>query len=155
MRKFTLVVFPDERSALRAFHALQELHREGTVRVFAAALAERDDRGALTVKKRTDAVPLGAGLGALIGGLRNEALDLVERDLAPGAFVVLAELEERGMTPLDRWPQAFGGSPVCAWWKQVGAGAPDASRRVQETEADASRRAGARSIDRRREVRHA
>jgi hypothetical protein len=155
MRRFTLVVFPDEQGALRAFHALQELHREGTVRVFAAALAERDDRGALTVRKRSDAVPLGAGLGALIGGLRNEALELVERDLAPGAFVVVAELEERWMTPMDRWPQAFGGSPVCAWWKDVGAGAPGASGRVLDKQAGAVQRAGATSIAPRREVRDA
>lgn len=155
MRRFTLVVFPDERSALRAFHALQELHRQGSVRVFAAALAERDDRGALTVKKRSDAVPLGAGLGALIGSLRNEALELVERRLAPGHFVVVAELEERWMTPIDRWPQAFGGSPVCAWWKDVGAGAPDASGRVPGKQAAARQRAGATSLAPRREVRDA
>lgn len=155
MRRFTLVVFPDERSALRGFHALQELHREGSVRVFAAAVAERDDGGALSVKKRSDAAPLGAGLGALIGSLRSGVLEHVAPGLAPGDFAVVAELEERWMTPVDRWPQAFGGRPVCAWWKDLGACAPDASRRVLGNEADAVQRAGATSIASRREVRHA
>jgi hypothetical protein len=155
MRRFTLVVFPDERSALRAFHALQELHREGSVRVFAAAVAERDDGGALSVKRRSDAAPLGAGLGALIGSLRSEFLELVERDLAPGRFAVVAELEERWMTPVDRWPQAFGGSPVCAWWKDVGAGAPDVARRAIRGEADAVQRERATSSATRRENVHA
>lgn len=154
MKRFTLVVFPDEQSALRAFHALQQLHREGTVRVLAAALAERDGAGALTVRKRSDAVPLGAGLGALIGSLRNETLELVERDLAPGHFVVVAELEERWMTPIDRWPRAFGGVAVCAWWKDVGADAPSASSRRTGQDAHSAQRVGATSLGALREVRH-
>jgi hypothetical protein len=59
------------------------------------------------------------------------------------------------MTPIDRWPQAFGGSPVCAWWKDAGAGAPDASGRVPGKQAAAGQRAGATSIVSRREVRDA
>lgn len=120
MRRFTLVVFPDERSALRGFHALQQLHREGSVRVFAAAVAARDAAGVLQVIKRSEAAPLGAGLGALIGGLRSEVLAYVVGDLAPGDFAVVAELQEQWVTAIDAWAEAVGGRAVCAWWKDLG-----------------------------------
>lgn len=120
MRRFTLVVFPDERSALRGFHALQQLDGDGSIRVFAAAVAERDDAGVLRVRKRSEAAPLGAGLGALIGGLRSEGLEYVARDLAPGDFAVVAELQEQWVTPIDAWVEAVGGRAVCAWWKDLG-----------------------------------
>ncbi len=155
MRRFTLVVFPDERSALRGFHALEKLQREGNVRVLAAAVAERDDRGALSVKKSRSAAPPGAGVGSLGGGLRSELLAYVGRDLAPGDLVVVAEIEERSVTPMDRWARAVGGRVVCAWWKDLDAGAPDASRQAPGGEADAVQRDGAASIAPRRETRDA
>jgi hypothetical protein len=118
MRRFLLVVFPDEARAFRGFHALGELHRRGSVFVCAAALVARDDDGALSVRKRCHAVPLGAGLGALVAA-RSELLEVVARELAPGAVAVVAEVWEAWTTRLDEPMEPYGGRVVCEWWTTV------------------------------------
>jgi hypothetical protein len=120
MRRFTLVVFPDEIAAFRGFHALEELHRMGSVCVYASALVERDDDGVVAVRRRSQAAPLGAGLGAFVGGgSRSELLEFVTGELAPGAFAVVAELRDARTTRLDEPMERLGGRVVCEWWKNV------------------------------------
>jgi hypothetical protein len=117
MRKFTLVVFPDETRASQGFHALQELDREGRISVDAAALVERDENGALSVRQRSHGVPLGARLGALLGGTRNDLLEFLARELAPGTFAVIAEVWEECVTSIDGRMEPLGGRVL--WWTDV------------------------------------
>ena len=69
MNKFLVLVFPNEAKAYKGLHALWDLHNEGTVTVFGAAVVEREAGGRLTVKQANDEGPLGVGVGTLIGGL--------------------------------------------------------------------------------------
>jgi uncharacterized membrane protein len=67
MRKFTLVVFPDETRASQGCHALQELDRKGRISVDAAALVERTRTERCPSGSATSGSPSGR-LGALLGG---------------------------------------------------------------------------------------
>ena len=117
MRKFALVVFPHEKRASQGFHALQELDRKRRISVDAAALVERDENGAVSVRQRSHGVPLGARLGALLGGRRNDLLELLARELAPGTFAVIAEVSEEWVTSIDGPMEPLGGRVV--WWTDV------------------------------------
>jgi hypothetical protein len=117
MRKFTLVVFPDETRASRGFRALQELDRKRWISVDAAALVERHENGALSVRQRSRGVPLGARLGALLGGTRNDLLELLACELAPGNFAVIAEVSEEWVTSIDGPMEPLGGRVV--WWTDM------------------------------------
>lgn len=118
MRKLSLVVFPDETAAFRALHALEVLHREGCISVYAAAVVELDESGALSVRKRSRVVPLGGGLGAFVGGSRREPLEFVVQQLAPGAIATIAEIDEWGRA-IDARMEMLGGKMVCEWWREV------------------------------------
>jgi uncharacterized membrane protein len=115
MSKFALVVFPDEAMAYQGFHALDELHGARSGMVYGAAVIARDENGALCIKKRTAEVPLGVRLGVLVGGLGNEFLESVRRELVPGTFAVIVEASE-WIIPLDAQMEALGGRVVCEWW---------------------------------------
>jgi hypothetical protein len=142
MRKYTLVVFPDEVRAFQGFHGLMELHRSRCVNVYGAALVERDENGALVVRRRSHEVPLGSGLGALVGGASSELLSFVARELTPGTFALVAEFREERVTPVDVDLAVLGGRVVCEWWR----GAPDDAleRRTRRNAQLAARRAEAR-----------
>jgi hypothetical protein len=111
--KFALVVFPDEVNAYQGFHALQALRRTRSVTVHGAAVVQRDNDGRLCIRKRSDEVPL--GVGALVGSLQTEFLGAVERELAPGAFAVIAEISED--TSLDARMEELGGRVFYEWWE--------------------------------------
>ena len=118
MRKISLVVFRDETAAFRALHALEVLHREGSISVYAAAVVELDESGALSVRKRSRVVPLGGGLGAFVGGSRRELLEFVVRQLAPRAIAMIAEIDEWSRA-IDVRMETLGGKLVCEWWREV------------------------------------
>ena len=67
--KFVIVVFPDEAKAYEGVRTFQDLHQEGSVTVYGTVVVQRDAKGGLTVKQRSDEGPLGTGVGALTGGL--------------------------------------------------------------------------------------
>ena len=69
MNKYVMVVLSDESKAYEAVHQLRELHREGSISVYATAVIHRDASGAVSVRERSDEGPLGMGLGALTGAL--------------------------------------------------------------------------------------
>ncbi len=69
MNNIVVVVFPDEARAHDGVRALQELHREGNVAVYATAVLQREPNGELSVKRHSNQGPLGLGVGAVAGGL--------------------------------------------------------------------------------------
>jgi uncharacterized membrane protein len=69
MSKFVVVVLPDEKKAFEALRSIKELHAEGIVTVYDAAVAARKSDGSLEIKQGPEEGPLGLGVGALLGGL--------------------------------------------------------------------------------------
>ena len=69
MSKFVVIVFPGESEAYQGTRALKELHAEGSLTVYGAALMSKDAQGNLSVKEAADAGPLGMAVGTLVGGL--------------------------------------------------------------------------------------
>jgi hypothetical protein len=114
VRRFLLVVFPDEARACRGFQALGELHGSGRVFVCGAAVVARDADGALSARRRCHAARFGASLGVLSAG-RSELLEAVTRELARGAVAVLAEVWEAWATRLDEAMELHRGTVVCEW----------------------------------------
>ena len=73
MGKFVAVVVPDEKKAYECLRAIEELHKEGDVTLFAADIVKRDERegpdGTLSVVHQSDRGPAGMGVGTLVGSL--------------------------------------------------------------------------------------
>lgn len=69
MSKMMVVVFDDEAKAYEATRAMRELHREGSITVYGAAVIARDADGKLTMKDEVDEGPIGTAVGMLTGGL--------------------------------------------------------------------------------------
>ena len=69
MNKFMVVVFENEKKAFEGMSALDRLHEEGGVTLYAATVVERQADGKLSVKHREEQGPLGTGVGMLVGGL--------------------------------------------------------------------------------------
>ncbi len=133
MDKFVAVVVPDETKAYECINALQELHNEGSVSVYATAVVQREPKGTLSVKQMSDDGPVGTALGALLGSMigliggpvgaiaggasggligtwgqygvhaevSEEFAEDFGRNLKPGNFAVLAEVDEEWTAPVD------------------------------------------------------
>ena len=69
LNKFIVVVFPGEAEAYQGTQALKELHAEGSITVYGAAVVAKDLKGRAMTKEAAEAGPLGTTLGALVGGL--------------------------------------------------------------------------------------
>lgn len=69
MSKMMVVVFDDEAKAYEATRAMRELHHEGSITVYGAAVIARDADGKLTMKDEVDEGPIGTAVGMLTGGL--------------------------------------------------------------------------------------
>ena len=69
MSKFVVVIFPDDKAASEGLRALKDLHAEGTITLYSNAVVQRSAEGLLSVKEEQTAVPVGVGVGALLGGL--------------------------------------------------------------------------------------
>ncbi len=69
MRKFAVMVFPDEEKAYQGLGALEELHAEGSLTVHGAEVIQRGADGGVSVVRPDDRDGVGTGLGALVGGL--------------------------------------------------------------------------------------
>jgi len=112
--KFALVAFPDEKRANAGVRALEELRQGRSVMVHGTAVLQRDEKGALSVRKR-DGVSLGVGIAALVGGLAVPFLQCVEPELAPGHFAVVAEISEQLVTSIDAQLKSLDGRVVREW----------------------------------------
>lgn len=77
MDKMIVCVFSNEKSAYEGVKALNDLHAEGSLTVYATAVIAKDAKGVVSVKQGSDQDPLGTvlgfGIGALIGLLGGPA----------------------------------------------------------------------------------
>lgn len=69
MSKFVVVVVPDEKKAFEALKAIKDLHNDGIVTLYDAAVAQRNSDGKLEVKQSPEEGPLGLAVGSLVGGM--------------------------------------------------------------------------------------
>lgn len=116
MSEFVIVVFPDEAKAYQGLLALQELHCEGSLTVYASAFVWREENGVLTLQKHGELNLSGAGARHVVGGSNRHLrrprslrrryseqrirlvrtvserrfLEETEKELAPGKYAVIA-----------------------------------------------------------------
>ena len=69
MSKFIVTVFDNEKASYEGSRALQELHNEGNIVVYAEAVISKDENGEVQIKDGADEGPIGTATGMLIGGL--------------------------------------------------------------------------------------
>jgi uncharacterized membrane protein len=67
--KIIVVIFDNEKKAYEGSKALEDLHAEGSITLYASAVIAKDDGGKVTVKQATDQGPLGSGVGLVTGSL--------------------------------------------------------------------------------------
>lgn len=67
--KIVVVIFDNEKKAYEGSKALEDLHAEGSITLYASAVMAKDDGGNVTVKQATDQGPLGSGVGLVTGSL--------------------------------------------------------------------------------------
>jgi uncharacterized membrane protein len=69
MNKAVVVVFGDEKRAYEGSRAMQDLHREGNITLYADAVIAKDSAGKVSVRKADDRGPEGTLIGLLLGSL--------------------------------------------------------------------------------------
>ena len=69
MDKMVVITFDSEDEAYQGAKALQELHKEGSVALYAAAVVAKDSEGKVAVKQAADEGPLGTAVGMLVGAM--------------------------------------------------------------------------------------
>ena len=69
MEKVLVAVFDTETAAFEGLSALQQLHEQGELTVYATTVLAKDAAGVVTIKKQADEGPLGTALGMMTGGL--------------------------------------------------------------------------------------
>ncbi|WP_262298277.1 DUF1269 domain-containing protein [Microvirga sesbaniae] len=69
MDKMIMVVFDNETKAYEASRALADLHREGSLAVYSAAVIVKDAGGQVSVRQVGDQGPLGTAMGMATGAL--------------------------------------------------------------------------------------
>ena len=69
MDTFIAVVFDDEVHAFKGAEALKDLHGNGDLVVYAAAVIAKDAEGNVSIKQGTDVGPIGTAFGVLTGAL--------------------------------------------------------------------------------------
>lgn len=69
MNKMIVTVFNDEKGAYEGSKALNELHSEGSITLYATAVIGKDPKGKISVKQAADQGPAGTALGLATGSL--------------------------------------------------------------------------------------
>ncbi len=69
MSKMLVVVFDDEKKAYEGSKALTQLHREGSISLYAAAVVARDASGKISTKDEMSEGPIGLAIGIMTGAL--------------------------------------------------------------------------------------
>jgi uncharacterized membrane protein len=69
MNKMLVAVFDREDAAFEGLSALKDLHRDGDISLYSAAVIAKDQGGKIEVKQAADTGPVGASVGLLTGSL--------------------------------------------------------------------------------------
>jgi uncharacterized membrane protein len=69
MNKVAVIVFNDEGQAYKGSRAIRDLHREGTITLYADAVITKDASGRVSLKRAPDADPIGTLSGLLLGSM--------------------------------------------------------------------------------------
>ena len=69
MDKLIVTVFDDEKGAYEGAKALQELHDEGSIGLYARAVLTKHADGAIDLQDADDDGPIGAAVGMLVGSI--------------------------------------------------------------------------------------
>jgi uncharacterized membrane protein len=69
MRKFIVVIFPNETTAYEGTRAFKELSAEGSLALYGMTVVAKDADGKIAVKQDADPGPLGTAVGAFTGSL--------------------------------------------------------------------------------------
>jgi uncharacterized membrane protein len=139
MDKVVAVVFDDEKQAYEGLRAFRDLHREGSITLYSAAVVAKDASGTVSVREAGEGpagtffglltgslvgllggpvgLAVGAGTGTLIGaafdltraGIAGDFLEDVSEYLLPGKAAVFTELDEEWQAPIDTRMEALGG----------------------------------------------
>lgn len=129
MNSFVAIIVPGADKAHACVVALEDLHRDGSVTVYATAVVHREEDGALALDhQESDTGPVGAALGAVLGVLfeafRGSARSATHTDVSedfiddlkerfrPGDFAIISEVTEEWTAPLDTRVAQLGGTVV-------------------------------------------
>ncbi|MGZ5219766.1 MAG: DUF1269 domain-containing protein [Chitinophagaceae bacterium] len=69
MNKMLIAVFETETKAYEGLSALKDLHNNGDITLYAAAVIHKNQNGEIQVKESADQGPIGTGVGLLTGSL--------------------------------------------------------------------------------------
>lgn len=69
MNKMLISIFDTEAAAFEGLSALKDLHRDGDISLYSAAVIVKDKNGKINVKQAADAGPAGTAVGLLTGSL--------------------------------------------------------------------------------------
>lgn len=69
MNKMLVAIFDREDAAFEGLSALKDLHRDGDISLYSAAVIAKDRTGRVEVKQAADSGPVGAAVGLLTGSL--------------------------------------------------------------------------------------
>lgn len=69
MDRMVVITLDDEKTAYAATKALKQLHDEGSIALYAAAVVAKDPAGKVSIKEAADEGPLGTAVGMLSGTL--------------------------------------------------------------------------------------
>ena len=140
MDRVIVAVFNDEKQAYEGTRALDDLHNDGSITLYAEAVIAKDAAGKASLKAPQGPGPstfLGMFMGGLLGVLGGPAgvaagaasgaivgaavdvrhspvgadfLHQVAQHLTPSKVAVVAEIDEEWQTPLDARMEALGGN---------------------------------------------
>jgi uncharacterized membrane protein len=69
MNKMLVAIFERENAAFEGLSALKDLHRDGDISLYSAAVIAKSKSGKIEVKQAADTGPVGAAVGLLTGSL--------------------------------------------------------------------------------------
>jgi uncharacterized membrane protein len=100
MDTFIAVVFDNDQAAFKGADALRDLHQDGDVLVYSAAVIGKDADGNVSIKKAVAEGPIGTAFGALVGsmvGVLAGPAGMVVGGLTGGTFGMFRDLFEAGI----------------------------------------------------------
>jgi uncharacterized membrane protein len=149
MDKVVAVVFDNEKQAYEGVRAFRDLHGDGSITLYSAAVVAKDASGTLSVREGGEVpegtlfglltgsligilggpigLAVGASTGTLIGaafdvtraGISEDFLEEVSAYLLPEKTAVITELDEGWQAPIDTRMEALGGHVFRRNWIAV------------------------------------